>query len=267
LTIAGTRLEGLTAEEVTDSDNDGLFDALTLGFGVNISAPGEFRLKGVLADCRGGRIELIDSGFKLEKSGSVKINLSGTDIRRNGKCGPMQIQNLILYDKSGSYIDRFDKEIFINREPKQFQPPEAYLTGEYVNRTANSAIDIGVNVTVFKPGRYGLAGTIVDDVGDVLGEESVESDLFAGNASMLLEFDPAPFMSKGEVSPLHLVDLVLSREGRELERKDEAWSSGEMDSQAFEAGLSRKTASSGPPAVMLGGAGGVRLDNGTVVIS
>ena len=68
-------------------------------------------------------------------------------------------------------------------------------------------------MTVIKPGRYELQGIIVDDVGDEMGEESVESDLSAGNVTMLLQFDPTPFMSQGEVSAVHLVDLVLSQEG------------------------------------------------------
>ena len=138
VTIAGTRLVGLTKEEAIDLDNDGLFDVLTLGFGLNITAPGEFRSKGVLADCSGSWIGAIDRSFALKENGSILVNASGTDIWRNGKCGPMKIQNLILYDKSGSYIDRFDKEIIINREPKEFQPPAAYLSGEYVNRTTST---------------------------------------------------------------------------------------------------------------------------------
>jgi subtilisin family serine protease len=267
VSIVGTRLAGLTKDEAIDRDKDGLFDDLTLGFGLNITAPGEFRLNGVLADCNGGWIGTIDRSFLLKENGSIMVNVSGTDIWRYGKCGPLRIQNLILYDKSGSYIDRFDKEIIINREPKEFQPPVAYLTGEYVNRTTRSAIAIGVNMTVIKPGRYELQGIIVDDAGDEVGEESVESDLSAGNVTMLLRFDPTQFMSQGEVSAVHLVDLVLSRDGGALERREEAWSSQDMDPLAFEAGLGPKVSSSGRPVVKLGGASGVRLENGTAVIS
>ncbi|MCX6672447.1 MAG: S8 family peptidase [Methanothrix sp.] len=267
VTIAGTGLEGLTKEEVVDSDKDGLFDVLTLSFGLNITAPGEYRLKGVLVDCRGGRIEALDSSFGLKESGSIKVNVRGTDIWRKGKCGPMMIQNLILYDKSGSYIDRFDKEITINREPKQFQAPAAYLTGEYVNRTIPTTIAIGVNVTVIKSGSFELQGTIVDDEGLVLGKESVESDLSAGNATMILQFDPSRFMIEEAVSAVHLVDLVLSRGTEELERIDNAWSSEEsMDPQAFKS-TGAKSSSTGLPVVKLGGAGGMRLENGTAVIS
>ncbi len=267
VTIAGSRLTGLTEEKAIDRDKDGLFDDLTLDFGLNITAPGEFRLNGALVDCSGGWIGTIDRSFLLKESGSIMVNASGTDIWRYGKCGPLRIQNLILYDKSGSYIDRFDKEITINREPKEFQPPVAYLTGEYVNRTTPASIVIGVNVTVIKPGRYELQGIIVDDAGDEVGEESVESDLSAGNVTMLLQFDPALFRSQGGVSAVHLVDLVLSRDGGALERINDAWSSQDMDPQAFEAGTEARSSSSGRSVVKLGGADGVRLENGTAVIS
>ncbi len=259
VTIAGTRLAGLTKDEALDLDNDGLFDVLSLGFGLNITAPGEFRLNGVMIDCSGGWIGGIDRRFALKESGSIMVNASGTDIWRYGKCGPMRIQNLILYDESGSYIDRFDKEIIINREPKEFQPPAAYLAGEYLNRTTTTAIAIGVNVTVIKPGRYELQGIIVDDAGDEMGEGSVDGDLSAGNVTMLLQFDPTLFIKQGAVSAVHLVDLVLSREGRPLVGRDDAWSSEDMDPQAFQAETLVRSGSSRIPVVKLGGADGVRL--------
>ncbi len=68
-------------------------------------------------------------------------------------------------------------------------------------------------MSVIKPGSYMLQGTIVDDEGDELGTETVESDLVPGNATMVLQFDPARFMKLDEVSRVHLVDLVLSRDG------------------------------------------------------
>jgi len=267
VTIAGSRLAGLTNEEAVDLDDDGLIDVLSLGFGLNISAPGDFRLKGVMADCSGNWIGAIDRSFALNKSGSIMVNASGTDIWRYGKCGPMRIQNLILYDGSGNYIDRFDKEILINRQPKEFQPPAAYLTGEYLNKTSSSAIAIGVNVTVTKPGRYELQGIIVDDAGDEVGEGSTKGDLPAGNATMLLQFDPTPFIRKGEVSAVHLVDLVLSREGRALEARNNAWSSEDIDPQAFQAETVATSSVSGIPVVKLGGVDGVQLEKGTAVIS
>jgi hypothetical protein len=82
-----------------------------------------------------------------------------------------------------------------------------------------------------------------------------------------MQFDPTPFMSQGEVSAVHLVDLVLSQEAKELERIDNAWSSENMDPRAFKVGTGAKSKSSGLPVVKLGGVGGVRLENGTAIIS
>ena len=267
VSLIGPKLQGLTSEKVVDSDKDGKFDLLSLGFGLNITAPGEYRLSGMLVDCRGGWIGTIDRSFALNESGSIMVNASGTDIWRYGKCGPMRIQNLILYDKSGSYIDRFDKEIMINREPKEFQPPAAYLTGEYVNQTSQDFIAIGVNVSVIKPGSYTLRGTIADDAGEVLGTQTVKSDLVPGNTTIALQFDPTQFIMLDEVSSVHLINLVLSKNSSELERNDDAWSSANMDSQAFNAGTEAKSRSSGRSVVKLGGASGVKLENGTAAIS
>jgi serine protease AprX len=268
VTVAGARLDGLAEENVTDSDGDGLYDVLTLGFGVsnsaNVTASAEYRLKGLLADCNGSRIASLDRSISLAKSGIISFNVSGNDIWRQGRCGPMQIENLILYDADGTYIDRFDKRITINRTPEQFQPPAAFLTGDYVNRTTSSSIGIGVNVTVMKPGRYELQGRIVNDYNEELDAIKLQSNLAAGNATLLLDFNPAVFISIGEVSKIHLVDLVLLRDGAELERKDYAWATGEMDPQGFATGRRMRGVSSGNQVVKLGG---IKIDKGTAVIA
>ncbi len=266
VSVTGPKLQGLTSEKVVDSDKDGKFDLLTLGFGLNITAPGEYRLEGVLDDCKGERVELIDQSQRLEKTGRIDVNISGVDIWRNGKCGPMQIRNLILRDMSGNFIDRFEGNITINRDPKQFQAPPAYLTG-FVNQTASDLIAVGVNVSVIKPGSYMLRGTIEDDSGEVLGTQTVKSNLNPGNTTIALQFDPARFVRLDEVSRVHLIDLVLSKDGVELERNDDAWTSGDMDSRAFNAGTKAESSSGGSHVVNLGGASGMRLENGTAVIS
>jgi hypothetical protein len=208
--LTGPRLQGLTREKVIDSDEDGQFDLLTLDFGLNTTTPGEYSLEGVLNDCSGNRIELIDQSQSFDKKGSIEVNISGTDIWKKGKCGPMQIKNLILRDKSGNFIDRFEGNITIDRDPRQFQAPPAYLTG-FVNQTTLDSIAIGVNLSVIKPGSYTLRGTIADDEGEVLGIQTVKSNLVPGNTTIALQFDPARFIRLDEVSNVHLVNLVLTR--------------------------------------------------------
>jgi hypothetical protein len=264
--LTGPTLQGLTSEKVVDSNKDGQFDLLTLGFGLNTTAPGEYRLEGVLKDCSGNRIALIEQSQRLEMGQSIDVNISGTDIWRKGKCGPMQIQNLILRDDRGNFIDRFEGNITINKDPKQFQAPPAYLTG-FVNQTTLDLIAVGVNVSVIKPGSYTLRGTIKDDAGEVLGTKTVTSNLVPGNTTIALQFDPTQFIMLDEVSSVHLINLVLSKDSLELERNDDAWSSGNMDPRAFNAGTVTESSPSGRSVVKLGGASGVKLENGTAAIS
>jgi subtilisin family serine protease len=240
--VAGTSLKGLTFENVKDRDQDGYFDDLDLGFGVNSSAPGDYRLEGVLTDCSGNMIDLFSSSVRLEASGSINVSVNGSDIWSRGKCGPLQIQNLILYDKVGNFIDRYGKNITIERDPKQFQPPAAHLTGDFVNRTTTNKIGIGVNLSVTKTGSYQLNGSIVNDGGEELGQDTKQSKLVPGNATLVLEYNPTKFMMLNKVSRVHLVDLALSLNGSELERRDEAWSSGDMDPNSFKTVMGTKSA-------------------------
>ncbi len=268
--VAGTSLEGLDSESVRDSDRDGYFDALDLRFSVNVTAPGDYRLEGVLADCSDGRIALFGSTVRLDETGSINVSVNGSDIWRRGKCGPLHIQNLILYDRTGNFIDRYEKNITVERDPMQFQPPAAYLTGDFVNRTTANKIGIGVNLSVIKPGSYQLSGIIADEGGQELGQDIVKSKLVPGNATLELQFNPTKFMMLGEISKVYLVDLILSLDGSELERRDEAWSSGEMDPKGFETGMDSKNdlASyivSNNSSINAGGI--FRRENGKVVIS
>ena len=240
--VNGSNLRGLTLVEALDSNNDGYFDYLNLDFGLNVTAPGNFWLEGELIDCMGSRIAQIDRRFRLEKSGNITINVNGSDIWRKAKCEPLEIRNLILYDEHGTFIEMFEKNITIKRDPHQFQPPGAYFLDSFVNETTSNKIRIGVNISVIKQGNYQVSGTIVDDHGETLGENVVESKLMPGNATMVLEYNPIKFIVQGEVSQVHLIDLVLSQEANELERKDWAWSSEDMDPKAFKSGaVAKKT--------------------------
>ncbi|HUI39534.1 MAG TPA: S8 family serine peptidase [Methanothrix sp.] len=256
--VAGNALLGLVKSKAEDDNSDGYFERLILGFGVNITVPGSYRLEGTLTDCRGRAINMIDSIGVLRKSGEVNVTVNGSEIWKKGECGPLEVQNLILYDSSGNLVDRYQGNITIEKDPKQFQPPLAYFTDGFVNMTTGSEIAVGVNISVVKPGRYKISGTIVNDSGEEMGKDSVEKELEAGNATIPLEFNPTKFMITGHGSRLHLDDLVLSRNGVDLDHRSEAWSSERMRPEGFSSGLQ---------AVGSGSAGGnnssKRGDNGT----
>ena len=66
---------------------------------------------------------------------------------------------------------------------------------------------------------------------------------------------------------MHLVDLVLSQEEGSWRERMMPGASGDMDPQAFKAGTEAESSSYGGSVVKLGGAGGMRMENGTAVIS
>jgi len=264
VTVAGTFLEGLRSVDVEDSDHDGYNDQLSLSFWVNATVPGRYRLEGVLKDCAGNRIVRINGAGELNESGTIVVDVNGSDIWKSGKCGPLKIESLMLYDRRGDLIDRYEKSITIDREPGQFQPPAAYFTGGFENETTTSKIAVGVNLSVIKPGSYQISGRIVDDDGEEMGKDTLAGTLQPGNYTRVLDFNPTRFMMLQGSSKVHLVDLVLSIDGTELERKDEAWSSGEMSPEGFRSGLRASAA------VSLGNstrAGAIGRGNGTIVIS
>lgn len=263
VTVAGTSLKGLKFADVEDSDKDGYYDRLFLGFNVSTTAPGEYRLEGALLDCSGNRIEWLKGAGKLNESSTIRISVNGSDIWKEGHCGPLKIENLILYDEDGDFIDRYDESITVQMEPGQFQPPAAYFTGGFVNQTTDAKFAIGINLSVIKPGSYTISGRLVDDDEEEMGEDSVANTLQPGNYTRVLDFNPTRFMMRRDDSRVHLVDLVLSLDGKELERIDEAWSSGEMSPEGFKSGLRAAVAGVGNSSR----SGVIRRENGTIVIS
>jgi len=97
-------------------------------------------------------------------------------------------------------------------------------------------------------------------------------NLQAGNATVELGFDSEEFVRIDEISRIHLLDLVLSRDGVELEREEYAYVTDEMDPKAFSEPSIRidpdAVSPSGRPVMRLGGSRGVaRMENETSAVS
>ncbi len=277
VSLAGSKIAGLSSERVLDEDQDGKHDLLVLAFGVNVTVPGDFRLEGVVDDCQGNRIDEIDQSQRLEEDGVISVNISGTDIWRYGNCSPLKVENLVLYDNAGDYLDRYEGDVSIDLNLKEFQAPRAYISG-FVNQTTLEAISVGVNLSVTRAGSYRIDGFLLDDSGEEIGYERIEEPLNPGNYTLSLQFDPGEFMKLEEASKVRLVDLVLSSSGEELDIRDLAWTSEEMDPGAFRGGSnsgeavtsSRSAApadSESDDAFSAAMGAVLRRENGTVVIS
>lgn len=263
VTVAGTFLEGLRSADAEDSDRDGYYDRLSLEFPINVTVPGQYRVEGAIKDCAGNGIARLNGAGELNDSGVITVDVNGSDIWKNGKCGPLKVESLILYDRRGDLIDRYKESITIEKDPGEFQPPAAYFTGGFINQTTLSKIAVGINLSVIKPGSYQISGRIVDDDGEEMGKDTLAGALQPGNYTRILDFNPTRFMMLQSGSKVHLVDLVLSADSALLERRDDAWSSGEMSPEGFKAGLRAASA------VSLGNStsAGMRRENGTIVIS
>jgi len=265
VTVAGTSLEGLRSVEAEDRNGDGYYELLTLQIGIDAAVFDSYRVEAVLADCAGNRIERLGGIWSSEKDGDIRISVNGSRIWKDGRCGPLRLENLILRDSRGDLIDRFNGSIEIDRDPKSFQPPPAFFAGSFQNRSGEGKISVGIDITIIDPGRYRIEGSVVDDRGVEMGRDSVTRTLKSGNTTLYLEFNPTKFKMLRKSSRLHLVDLSLSREGTELDRLENAWSSEVMDPEGF--GSIAGSASSVPDSTNASRSGSLKIENGRAVIS
>lgn len=261
LTVSGTTIQCMKCADVLDLDKDGFFDKLSLGFGINTTSPGNYSIEGELTDCQGNRIKWLRGASHLSTSDVIKVDVNGRDLWKEEGCGPMKIDSLFLYNDRGDLIDIYRNSSVIDRNPKEFQPPAAFLTGNYTNSSSLSKICIGIEVRVVKPGNYTISGRLDDDQDDVMGRDSVTARQDKGNRTMTLEFNPARFIMVGKSSRLHLRDVALIYEGRELERVKDAWESDVLSPDSF-GPRNTWNASTNPT-----GLGNVRRENGRVIIT
>ncbi len=235
LTVGGASLTGDSSTDLIDIDGDGLYEKLCVDVGVDVTAPGDYRVEGSLLDGNGSAIEWLGSTERLEGDGSIEICVNGSDIWSKGKCGPLSLENLFLYNGEGHIIDRYEGNITILKCPKDFQPLSARFTGEFVDETLTSAsrvgtkpdsIVIGVEVAAQTPGSYEIAGRIIDEDGFEIDRVEVTASLEEGVQVVSLSFNPLKFIMKKTPSRLHLEDLTLSRNGEVIESRTDGWSTG-----------------------------------------
>jgi subtilisin family serine protease len=242
LTVAGASLTGDSSTDLIDRDGDGLYEKLCVEVGVDVTSPGDYRIEGSLLDGNGSAIGWLGSTERLEGDGSIEICVNGSDIWSRGRCGPLSLENLFLYNGEGDIIDRYEGNVTIFQCPEDFQPLSARFTGEFIDETLEStsgtgtkpdSIVIGVEVAVQTPGSYTVAGRLVDDDGFEIEEVEVTASLVEGVQVVSLTFNPLRFIMKKTPSRLHLEDLTLSRNGEVIEERTEAWSTGAYKPEDF----------------------------------
>jgi len=239
LTVGGASLTGTSTTDLIDRDGDGLYEKLCVEVGVDVTVPGEYRVEGSLLDGNGSAIGWFGSTERLEDDGSIEICVNGSEIWSRGRCGPLSLENLFLYNGNGDIIDRYEGNITILKCPEDFQPLSAGFTGEFADETPSGTgtkpdtFIISVGVAVQTPGYYEIAGKITDDDGFEIDETEVTAELEEGAQTVALTFSPIRFIMKKTPSRLHLMDLTLSRDGEVLDEREEAFSTEAYSPEDF----------------------------------
>jgi hypothetical protein len=184
-----------------------------------------------LYDCNGEKINELSHTDNLKTSKVIRFEVKGSQIWRLGKCGPLMLGELVLYNERGDLIDRYNQTTIINKDPDQFQPPPAYFNGTIKMSSSLgkvNKISFGVGVTVITPGDYEISARLEDDDGVEIDRDSKTMKLGKGNNTVVLEFNPTKFIMMQKNSRLHLLDLTITQKGQELDRIDRAWHSEPM---------------------------------------
>jgi len=232
-TIAGAQIEGINPPTMQDLGGDGLLDRIQMGVSVNAVLPGSYRVEGGLLDCRGSLVKWLSNTSSLSGAGTIELDAGGKEIWRNAACGPLHLGELVLFNPDGEFIGRFQADMTIDRAPGDFQPPAAYFNGTFVNLSMEtggviSRVVVGAGVSVLDMGSYRVKASLQDKDGVEMAIYDRTLDLSRGNHTALLEFNPAKASMLAKTARLYVRDLSISRAGQEVDRIDEAWSSGSM---------------------------------------
>jgi len=121
----------------TDTDEDELYNNLTIDVGVNVRSAGYYEVKGELYDIRGNYIERAKNSTYLNTGNqAVKLDFNGMKIRQNGVNGTFQLNYLSLYNTRDwiqlDYIDDAYTTVYYNYTDFQTISPCYTYTKEYV---------------------------------------------------------------------------------------------------------------------------------------
>jgi hypothetical protein len=151
-----SEFNGNFSDNGTDTDDDGLYDNLTISVGVYISDAGYHRVSGDLYSEYGYPIGS-DSRYTYLNTGDhiVQLNFDGATIRQHGVNGTYKLQKLCLYEGQWNQLDYiYDAYTtsYYNYTDFEDMPPE-------ISNISMSPRYPNVNTTVT------VAATITDDTG------------------------------------------------------------------------------------------------------
>ena len=217
--ISSAKFTGNYSDHGADTDNDGLYNYLTVDVGINITTAENYTLSGWLYDVHGNiMVWSINSTLLDTGNQTLQLNFDGKTIQRHGVDGPYYLKDLTLFDKNWNQVDYISDAYTTTSAYNytDFQTPLAEFTNSHSDYGTdtdsdglynNLTLDVGVKVTT--AGNYTLSGWLCDVNGSEIVESDKDSYLHIGNQTLQLNFDGLQIREHEVDGPFNLCYLVL----------------------------------------------------------
>lgn len=211
------------ADTVLDVDADGDYDYLTVAFGVEVAADGEYRFHANLKDTSGELVTDIIQDFNLSAgSDSLMLDFSGGDIYAHGVDGPYQVTSISMFDVGGELLDYIPVAYTTGSYAAgDFSPPLVSVSStlqDYGEDTdGNGKFDVlkvGVGITPGDAGVIVVQARLADKDGQEIEWVESNEQLEAGSEqTVTLSFDGALIGAHGVDGPYEVRDLIVYHTG------------------------------------------------------
>ena len=203
-----TEFQGLLIEiiqisdYVKDTDNDGLFDYLTLRVDLKTMQSGDYSIEGIMFSNK-GYITSTSKHVYLDKGESVvTLDFDGLEIRQSRINSPYFL-DVIVSDQNYRGMKSYDTSAY---NYVDFQRPAAEFTGHYIvygedtkGNELYEHITAEIGIKVISTGNYRVFGWL----GDIMWAEN-RTNLNVGDQLVLLEFNVTQVYEQGIRGPYNL---------------------------------------------------------------
>ena len=197
-----------------DLNGDSFFDVLRLEINVTATTPGFFFLVAQLFDATNvTSITSQSTGFNLNGTAVIDLDLDGASIRASGIDGPYQA-NLVLYNDAFSLID-YNAHVTqsynytdFNGIPATFAPPYSDMGVDTNNNSLFDFLEVGARVNVTQAGTYRVEGDLVNSSFGLIDSASATVTLSPGVVTVPLDFTGWTIHASGLDGPYN-VSLYL----------------------------------------------------------
>jgi hypothetical protein len=224
------------------TDENELYDTLTVLAGVDVSVAGNYIVEAGLFDDSGAPI-VWSGNYSLLEPGThnVALQFNGIMINRHGVAGPYNLKYIRLYDENLTQIDNMADAYHTSAyDNADFQVPPANFTGTFSDHGTDTDSDelfnyltVSVGVDVLSAGNYAIIGSLLDDIGEPVTWTNITSSLDTGGHTLYLDFDGIALRQHGVAGPYNL-SLTLMSNGILVDSLVDAYTTSSYNQNDFQ---------------------------------